>query len=172
MASGRRKPQKSARNCIFESHNREKVNFAVETNSLSVPSLIECILYTIVEQVDKSPAEPHQTNLNFKQVSTNSRFRIFWLIERKKIRKFFFYKLEKYVIKITQRGMGSRNQIFTETLSRQDFGISAYLEFAEKREIQSDNDQKMILKFSRLLRILARHSLKENFELSEIFSYV
>ena len=81
-------------------------------------------------------------------------------------------KIEKFLIKITQRGMGSRNQIFTETLSRQDFGISAYLEFAEKREIQSDNDQKMILKFSRLLRILARHSLKENFELSEIFSYI
>ena len=39
--------------------------------------------------------------------------------------------------------MGSRNQIFTETLSRQDFGISAYLEFAEKREIQSDKDQEM-----------------------------
>ena len=47
------------------------------------------------------------------------------------------------MIEITQRGMGSRNQIFTETLSRQDFGISAYLEFVEKREIQSDKDQEM-----------------------------
>jgi len=52
-------------------------------------------------------------------------------------------KIEKYVIETTQRGMGSRNQIFTETMSRQDFGISAYLEFAEKREIQSDKDQEM-----------------------------
>ena len=119
------------------------MNFAVETNSLSVPSLIECILYTIVEQFDKSPAEPHQTNLNFKQVASDSWFTSFLIYDNKK-------KLEKYVIEITQRGMGSRNQIFTETLSRQDFGISAYLEFAEKREIQSDKDQEMneIFKFA------------------------